>query len=63
MFSNAVNEGTRWKNWDKANLLAPQLGERILTQSGDIHIVDDDLAVCRRVETGDKAEQRGLAAA
>jgi hypothetical protein len=46
----------------ETDLLAPQLGQRIFAKPGDIHIVDDNLAVCRRVETGDEPEQRRLAA-
>jgi hypothetical protein len=46
----------------KPNLLAAELGKRVLAKPGDIDIVDDNLAVCRRVETGDEPEQRRLAA-
>ena len=48
---------------DEPDLLAAQPGERVLAQARDVDAVDDDLAGGRRVEPGQQAEQRGLAAA
>ena len=64
MFSNAVSDGHEVKELeDEADLLAAQLRERVLAESGDVGAVDQDLAGARRVEAGDQPEQRRLAAA
>ena len=48
---------------DEADLLAAQLRERVLVEPRDVDAVDQDRARRRRVEPGDQAEQRRLAAA
>jgi hypothetical protein len=45
------------------DLLAPQLCECVLTEPGNVHIVDEDLTTSRRVQPRDEAKERGLAAA
>jgi hypothetical protein len=41
---------------------AAQLGKSILVEGRDVHVVDEHVAVTRRIETGDETEQRGFAA-
>ena len=48
---------------DEADLRAAQPGERVLVERRDVDAVDEIVPVDRRVEPGDQAEQRGLAAA
>src|SRR2546428_10020446 len=48
---------------DESDLFASELRELILAKPRDVHAVDHDIARAWRVEPGDQAEQRGLAAA
>ena len=48
---------------DEPDLLAAQPRERVLVEPRDVDAVDEHVAGRRRVEAGDQAEQRGLAAA
>ena len=48
---------------DEADLLTAQLRQLVLAQARDVDAVDDDASGRRRVEPGDQAEQRRLAAA
>ena len=48
---------------DEADLLPAQLRQRVLVESGDVHVVDQHGAGRRRVQAGDQSEERRLAAA
>ena len=48
---------------DEADARAAQLRERVLAERRDVDAVEDDVAGRRRVEAGEQAEQRRLAAA
>ena len=48
---------------DEADLLAAQPRQRVLVERRDVDAVDEDLPAGRRIEPGDEAEQRRLAAA
>src|SRR6185436_3402093 len=48
---------------DEANLFTAQLRQRVLAQFRDVHVIDEDVAARRRIETGDEAEERRFSAA
>src|SRR5215470_17848888 len=48
---------------DESDLLSAQLRQRVLVESGDVHVVDEHGSGRRRVQAGDQPEERRLAAA
>ena len=55
MFSKAVSDGSRWKNWKTMPIFSPRSrASAFLALRGDVDAIDDDGAGRRRVETGDQ---------
>ena len=63
-FSYAVSDGNQVEELkDEADLLAAQPRQRVLAEPRDVDAVDQHRSGGRRIEAGDEAEQRRLAAA